>query len=101
MQVSKLSTAQQQVVEIAKVLTYNCRIIIMDEPTSSLTKKEIDFLFGLIAKLRSEGVSIIYISHRTGGIRAASGDRLSVLRDGHYIGTLEREEFRHRHASST
>ncbi len=91
-QVSKLSTAQQQVVEIVKVLSYNCRIIIMDEPTSSLTKKEIDFLFGLIAKLRREGVSIIYISHRTEEFEQV-GDRLSVLRDGTYIGTLEREEF--------
>ena len=92
MQVAKLSTAQQQVVEIVKVLSYNCRIIIMDEPTSSLTKKEIDFLFGLIHKLRSEGVSIIYISHRTEEFEQV-GDRLSVLRDGQYIGTLEREEF--------
>ena len=92
LQVAKLSTAQQQVVEIVKVLSYNCRIIIMDEPTSSLTKKEIDFLFGLIHKLRSEGVSIIYISHRTEEFEQV-GDRLSVLRDGQYIGTLEREEF--------
>ena len=92
MQVAKLSTAQQQVVEIVKVLSYNCRIIIMDEPTSSLTKKEIDFLFGLIHKLRGEGVSIIYISHRTEEFEQV-GDRLSVLRDGQYIGTLERAEF--------
>lgn len=91
-QVSRLSTAQQQVVEIVKVLSYNCRIIIMDEPTSSLTKKEIDFLFGLIHKLRNDGVSIIYISHRTEEFEQV-GDRLSVLRDGTYIGTLVREEF--------
>lgn len=91
-QVAKLSTAQQQVVEIVKVLSYNCRIIIMDEPTSSLTKKEIDFLFGLIDRLRSEGVSIIYISHRMEEFEQV-GDRLSVLRDGCYIGTLERPEF--------
>ncbi len=91
-QVAKLSTAQQQVVEIVKVLSYDCRIIIMDEPTSSLTKKEIDFLFGLIHKLRAEGVSIIYISHRTEEFEQV-GDRLSVLRDGQYIGTLDRSEF--------
>jgi len=91
-QVAKLSTAQQQVVEIVKVLSYNCRIIIMDEPTSSLTKKEIDFLFGLIHKLRKEGVSIIYISHRTEEFEQV-GDRLSVLRDGQYIGTLNSDEF--------
>lgn len=91
-QVAKLSTAQQQVVEIVKVLSYNCRIIIMDEPTSSLTKKEIDFLFGLIHKLRNDGVSIIYISHRTEEFEQV-GDRLSVLRDGTYIGTLDRCDF--------
>lgn len=91
-QVAKLSTAQQQVVEIVKVLSYNCRIIIMDEPTSSLTKKEIDFLFSLIHKLRDDGVSIIYISHRTEEFEQV-GDRLSVLRDGQYIGTLNRDEF--------
>ena len=91
-QVAKLSTAQQQVVEIVKVLSYNCRIIIMDEPTSSLTKKEIDFLFKLIHRLKADGVSIIYISHRTEEFEQV-GDRLSVLRDGKYIGTLERSEF--------
>jgi ABC-type sugar transport system ATPase subunit len=62
--VRNLSTAQQQLVEIVKVLSKNCRIIIMDEPTSSLTKSEIDILFKLIRKLRESGVAIIYISHR-------------------------------------
>jgi ABC-type sugar transport system ATPase subunit len=90
--VRKLSTAQQQIVEIVKVLSYNCRIIIMDEPTSSLTKKEIDILFGLIRKLCAAGVGIIYISHRVEEFEQV-GDRLSVLRDGRYVGTLEREEF--------
>ena len=90
--VRKLSTAQQQIVEIAKVLSYNCRIIIMDEPTSSLTQREIDILFALIDKLRSQGVSIIYISHRLEEFERV-GDRLSILRDGQYIGTLERAEF--------
>jgi ABC-type sugar transport system ATPase subunit len=90
--VKKLSTAQQQLVEIAKVLSKNCRIIIMDEPTSSLTKSEIDILFTLIRKLRESGVAIIYISHRLEEFKEI-GDRLSVLRDGKYIGTLERQDF--------
>ncbi|MDO4547769.1 MAG: sugar ABC transporter ATP-binding protein [Clostridia bacterium] len=90
--VRDLSTAQQQIVEIAKVLSYDCRVIIMDEPTSSLTKKEIDILFRLIHRLKADGVSIIYISHRLEEFDII-GDRLSVLRDGAYIGTLEREEF--------
>ena len=90
--VRNLSTAQQQIVEIVKVLSCACRIIIMDEPTSSLTKKEIDILFKLIHRLRSQGVAIIYISHRIEEFSEV-GDRLSVLRDGQYIGTLEREQF--------
>ena len=90
--VKELSTAQQQIVEIAKVLSHDCRIIIMDEPTSSLTKKEIDILFTLIHRLRAQGVSIIYISHRLEEFEQV-GDRLSVLRDGQYIGTLEKKDF--------
>ena len=92
MLVKDLSTAQQQIVEIAKVLSYDCRILIMDEPTSSLTQREIDILFALIEKLRAQGVSIIYISHRLEEFERV-GDRLSILRDGQYIGTLERAEF--------
>ena len=90
--VRNLSTAQQQLVEIVKVLSKNCRIIIMDEPTSSLTRNEIDILFTLIKKLRESGVAIIYISHRLEEFDEI-GDRLSVLRDGKSIGTLEREAF--------
>ena len=90
--VKNLSTAQQQIIEIAKVFSYDCRIIIMDEPTSSLTKTEIDILFRLIHRLKAQGVSIIYISHRLEEFERV-GDRLSVLRDGQYIGTLEKEAF--------
>ena len=90
--ISELSTAQQQIVEIAKVLSYRCRIIIMDEPTSSLTKKEIDILFSLIHKLKKDGVAIIYISHRLEEF-SQIGDRLSVLRDGQSIGTLTKDQF--------
>ena len=74
------------------MLSYESRIIIMDEPTSSLTKKEIDILFTLIRKLRDKGVGVIYISHRLEEFEQV-GDRLSVLRDGAYIGTLTRDEF--------
>jgi ribose transport system ATP-binding protein len=90
--VKNLSTAQKQIVEIAKVLSYNCRIIIMDEPTSSLTQKEIAVLFRLIHQLRGNGISIIYISHRLEEFENV-GDRLSVLRDGRYIGTIAKEKF--------
>lgn len=88
----KLSTAQQQIVEIAKALSCDAKIIIMDEPTASLTKKEIDKLFSLIEDLKSRGISIIYISHRLDEIQRI-GDRMTVMRDGCYIGTMEREDY--------
>ncbi|MCB6567768.1 ATP-binding cassette domain-containing protein, partial [Desulfovibrio desulfuricans] len=62
--VRDLSIAQQQMVEVAKALSFQSKVLIMDEPTSSLTSKEIDNLFRLTRKLRDEGTSIIYISHR-------------------------------------
>jgi ABC-type sugar transport system ATPase subunit len=83
----ELSTAQQQIVEIAKALSYESNILIMDEPTASLTKKEIDLLFKLIKELKQKGVSIIYISHRFEEIKEI-GDTISVLRDGKYVGTV-------------
>lgn len=90
--VRDLSTAQQQIVEIVKVLSYDCRIIIMDEPTASLTKSEIDKLFAIIHELRKNGISIIYISHRFDELKEI-GDRITVLRDGRYIGTVDIEDF--------
>ncbi len=92
MSLGRLSTAHQQIVEIAKALSYDSRIIIMDEPTSSLTEKEISMLFELIQKLKAKGVSIIYISHRLEEIHQV-GDRITVLRDGALIGTLDRSEY--------
>ena len=89
-----LSIAQQQMVEIAKALSMDARIVIMDEPTSSLTLTETARLLGVIADLRNEGVSIIYISHRLGEIRQIA-DRVVVLRDGKNAGTLERDDIRH------
>lgn len=84
--VKKLGIAQQQMVEIAKALSFKSDIIIMDEPTSALTEKEIEQLFKVMKQLKSSGVAIIYISHRLEEIKKI-GDRLTVLRDGTYIGT--------------
>ena len=84
--VSDLSTAQQQMVEIIKAVSFNARILVMDEPTSSLSDKEVDFLFETIRNLKSMGVGIIYISHRLSELLTIS-DRVTVLRDGQYIGT--------------
>ncbi len=89
-----LSIAQQQLVELAKALSLHARILIMDEPTSSLTLTETERLLEIIKELRSEGVSIIYISHRLGEIKEIA-DRVVVLRDGKNAGTLEREEISH------
>ena len=90
----ELSIAQQQTVEIAKALSLNARIVIMDEPTSSLTLTETGQLLSVIADLRAEGVSVIYISHRLGEIKQIA-DRVVVLRDGKNVGTLERSEIEH------
>lgn len=89
--VSELSMAERQLVEIARALVANARILIMDEPTTSLSSRETDALFALIRQLRSEGLAIIYISHRMAEVYELA-DRVSVLRDGTYVGTLVREE---------
>lgn len=81
-----LSVAQQQMIEILRALSINCKILIMDEPTASLTDKEIARLFEFIAELKRDGVAIVYISHRMDEIFQIS-DRITVLRDGRYIGT--------------
>ena len=85
-----LSLAHQQMVEIAKALSLNARIIIMDEPTSSLTLSETERLLELVCELSEQGVSIIYISHRLGEIDECA-DRVVVLRDGRNAGRLARE----------
>lgn len=84
---STLSVGQMQMVEIAKALSFKSDIIIMDEPTSALTEKEVDALFNIIAKLKSEKVAIVYISHRLEEILKI-GDRITVFRDGKYIETI-------------
>jgi ABC-type sugar transport system ATPase subunit len=90
--VSRLSTAQQQLVEIAKAMSFKSRIVIMDEPTASLTKREIDMLFDLIRRMRADGMGIVYISHRFEEILAI-GDRFTVLRDGRRVGSLPIQDF--------
>lgn len=89
--VKELTTAQKQMVEIARAISADSRIIIMDEPTASLTENEIGELFKQIRLLSKEKVSIIYISHRLNEVKEI-GDRVTVLRDGQYIGTRDIEE---------
>jgi len=86
MKVGKLSVSEMQMVEIAKAVSYSSKIIVMDEPTSSLTEKEVDHLFKIIRALRSRGVGIIYISHKMEEILMIS-DEVTVMRDGKWIAT--------------
>jgi rhamnose transport system ATP-binding protein len=86
-----LSIAQQQMVEIARAFSINARILIMDEPTSSLTLHEVDDLFRLVRRLREQGTAIIFISHRLEELYALA-DRVTVLRDGAYVGTRSMKE---------
>jgi ribose transport system ATP-binding protein len=92
--VAGLSIAQQQLVEIAKALSLNARVLIMDEPTSSLTLTETTRLHEIVARLRADGVGVVYISHRLGEVRAVA-DRAVVLRDGANVGSLARDELTH------
>ena len=89
--IKNLGVAQQQMVEVAKALTSNVDILIMDEPTSSLTDKEIKELFRTINDLKAKGVGIIYISHRLEEIQEI-GDRATVFRDGQFVETLDFKE---------
>ena len=92
--VEVLSIAQRQMVEIAKALSTQARVIIMDEPTSSLTISETERLLAVVADLKRDGVSVIFITHRLGEI-VASADRVVVLRDGRTVGELSRSEISH------
>ncbi|QIG91932.1 MULTISPECIES: sugar ABC transporter ATP-binding protein [unclassified Bradyrhizobium] len=92
--VDSLSIAERQMVEIAKALSMDARVIIMDEPTSSLTISETERLLGVIADLKAHGISVIYISHRLGEIMTCA-DRVAVLRDGRTVGELARHELSH------
>ncbi|MBT2658606.1 sugar ABC transporter ATP-binding protein [Bacillus sp. ISL-18] len=85
--VNKLNVAQQQMIEIIKAVSFNSKIIVMDEPTSSLTEKEVEFLFKTIRNLKEQGVGMVYISHRMNELFEIT-DRITVMRDGTYIGTV-------------
>lgn len=91
---SELSLAQRQLVEIAKALSLDAKVLIMDEPTSSLTLTETERLLDVVRGLREKGVSIIYISHRLGEV-VGIADRVTVLRDGKNAGELAKEEITH------
>jgi ribose transport system ATP-binding protein len=92
--VGTLPIGKQQMVEIAKALSINARILIMDEPTSSLSQRETEALFRVVSDLRGRGVSVIYISHRLGEVKELA-DRVVVLRDGRNAGELARDEIDH------
>ncbi|GAG03149.1 unnamed protein product, partial [marine sediment metagenome] len=85
---SELTVAQQQTVEIAKALSVNAKIIVMDEPTATLTTQEVEHLFAIVQDLKSHGLGIIYISHRLDEIFEVA-DRAMVLRDGEHVGTQD------------
>ncbi len=89
--VMDLTVAKQQMVEILKALSYNSEVLIMDEPTAALTDSEIEDLFYIIRKLRGDGVGIIYISHRLEELKQIT-DRITVMRDGSYIDTVDTKE---------
>ena len=86
-----LTIAQQQMVVIAQARSLNAKLVIMDEPTSALSKQEAERLFEIIGQLRSQGITIIYVSHRLEEVFAIA-DRITVLRDGRCIGTVSRSE---------
>lgn len=88
---ARLSIAEGQLVEIARALLFKSRVLVMDEPTAALSERETEHLFRLIHRLRSQGIAIVYISHRMAEVYALA-DRLTVLRDGQRIGTLGKAE---------
>ncbi len=86
LKVADLSVSQRQMIEIAKAVSYNSKIIVMDEPTSSLTEREVAHLFKIIRKLRDKGCGIIYISHKMEEIKEISDD-ITIMRDGKWVAT--------------
>ncbi len=91
-----LSIAQMQMVEIAKAVSANCKVLILDEPTSSLTSNEVESLFRIMRELKSQGVALVYISHKMDEIKVIA-DEVTIMRDGQYIGkwdvsTITKEE---------
>ena len=90
-QLGSLSVSQMQSVEIAKAVSANCKVLILDEPTSYLTQNEVEALFRIVDDLKAEGVAIVYISHKMDEILRIS-DEVTIMRDGQYIGTWEAKE---------
>ncbi len=89
--IKNLTVAQQQMIEILKAVSFNANIIVMDEPTSSLSEKEVEFLFKTIRSLKAKGVGIVYISHRMNELLQIT-DKITVMRDGIYVGTVITKE---------
>lgn len=89
--VAELTVAKQQMVEIAKALSFNSEVLIMDEPTAALSEAEVEELFNILRKLKQKGMGIIYISHRLEELKKIA-DRVTVMRDGQYIGTARIDE---------
>lgn len=85
--IGELSRAQQQMVELTKAVLANPKVLILDEPTASFSERETEVLFDLVRRLKSEGVGIVYVTHRLAEIRAI-GDRITVMRDGQFIGVV-------------
>jgi ribose transport system ATP-binding protein len=92
--VASLSLAEQQLLEIVKALSMNARLVIMDEPTSSLTLTETNLLLAVIGELKANGISVLFISHRLGEVQSCA-DRVVVLRDGRVAGQLAKDEIDH------
>lgn len=86
-QLGELNIAEQQMIEIVRSISFGARIIVMDEPTSSLSNKEVDVMFETVRKLRAQGMGIIYISHRMSELDEIS-DRITIMRDGQYVDTV-------------
>ncbi len=82
-----LTVGKQQIVEIAKAVSHECKLLVLDEPTAALTQPEVEALFEIMNDLRSKGIGMIYISHRMDEINRIS-DRVTVMRDGEYVGTV-------------
>ena len=91
MKLGELSISQMQSVEIAKAVSANCRVLILDEPTSSLTQNEVEALFTIVNDLKQRGVAIVYISHKMDEILRIS-DEVTIMRDGQYIGTWDAKQ---------
>jgi rhamnose transport system ATP-binding protein len=84
-----LSTAHAQLIQVARALAFDCRVLVLDEPTTSLTDAEVDHLFDVVGTLRNTGVTVLFVSHRLPEVYRLC-DRITVLRDGQYVGTFDR-----------